>query len=80
MPKIEMFLQGPGGELRAIQSSIPSMSEKIEQSSQLAPISRSMRGIGRVIDTEGRVAIQVDHAGFIYKYDDRGPNWALVVR
>lgn len=60
MPKIEMFLQGPGGELRKVKSSSPSISEKIEQSSQLAPVSQSMLGIGRVVDSEGRVAIQVE--------------------
>jgi hypothetical protein len=80
MPKIEMFLQGPGGELRKVKSSSPSISEKIEQSSQLAPVSQSMLGIGRAVDSEGRVAIQVDHEGFLYRYDERGPTWALVVQ
>lgn len=80
MPKIQMFLQGPGGELRKVTSSSPSMAEKIEWSSQLAPISQSMLGIGRVTDTEGRVATQVDHEGFLYRYDEKGPNWALVVQ
>lgn len=80
MPKIEMFLQGPGGELRKVKFSSPSISEKIERSSQLAPISQSMRGIGRVTDTEGRVAIQADHEGFLYRYDEQGPTWALVVQ
>ncbi len=80
MPKIQMFLQGPGGELRVVESSRPSMAEKIERSSQLAPVSQSMLGIGRVVDSEGRIAIQIDHAGFLYRYDDKGPNWALVVQ
>ncbi|AMJ56601.1 hypothetical protein AXG53_08025 [Stenotrophomonas sp. KCTC 12332] len=80
MPKIEIFLQGPGGELRKVKSAKPSISEKIERSSQHAPISQSMLGISRVIDTEGRVAIQVDQEGFLYRYDERGPTWALVVQ
>ena len=56
------------------------MEKTIKETSQFSPPRKGLRGIGRVIDSEGRVAVQADLDGFLDRYEDRGPIWALVVR
>ena len=80
MEEIEMFLQGPGGELRPVTTMEPELGKMIKETSQFSPPRKELRGIGRVIDSEGRVAVQADVEGFLYRYEERGPYWALVVR
>ena len=75
-----MFLQGPGGEIRPVTTMEPELEKTIKETSQFSPPRKGLRGIGRVIDSEGRVAVQADLDGFLDRYEDRGPIWALVVR
>lgn len=79
MEQVKIFLQGPGGELRPVHAMEPDLRSHIKASSLDAPVRMDLRGIGRVFDSEGRVAVQADIAGLLYRYEEQGPTWALLI-
>ncbi len=76
---LEVFLRGPGGELRQVRELEPSLA--MQCNPQLAEGLRlPLPHDGWAIDSEGRVAKRVRENGYAYEEGLQGGLWELVVR
>jgi len=80
LKEVNMFLQGPGQERRAVTVLAT------EQVPLETLVSRAVNGrpgvlvdVHVLVDEHGNLARQIDHEGLRYRFNDSNASWVLVV-
>ncbi len=77
--KVQIYLRGPGGQLRRVVEMSPDLATHIRRLSARPALSTE-RILGTTIDADGRVAVQADADGFMYRYKDEDDLWDIAIQ